>query len=395
MFDGIKKEFPIFDTHSKLAYFDSGASAQKPAVVLKRMNDFLRNEYANIHRGVYNLSSSATLNYESVRTKVADFLNVSSDEIVFTSGATSAINLVASSWGSSLSEGDEILISEYEHHANIVPWHFLKEKGIVIKSIPYNKEGTVVDDIKSLVTEKTKLIAITQLSNVLGLEMPIKEICDVAHSCGAKVLVDGAQGVLHGNHNIKELGCDFYVFSGHKIYGPTGVGVLWSRKEILNDMKPWQGGGDMIDEVYMDHSTYQEAPYRFEAGTPPITEVIGLGAAIDWFSKFSSDEIKLHDEEIMKNVLLILDNYKVKRFGPDVPVGCVSFVMNGVHPHDVATLFDKEFVAVRAGHHCAQPLIRALSVPATVRLSIGLYNDGSDIEALDRGLFRVRKIFGE
>ena len=340
-----------------------------------------------------------TLAFEAARRKVASFLNAASDsEIVFVRGATEAINLVASSWAANqLQAGDRILLSLLEHHRNIVPWQMVAEKvGAVIDVVPLTEDGQIdLDAMAAMIRPEHKLVALAHVSNVLGSQLDVKRACDIAHSVGAKILIDGCQAVPRVAVDVQALGSDFYVFSAHKLYGPTGIGALWARGELLDAMPPYQGGGSMIDKVTFEKTTYAPAPTRFEAGTPAIVEAIGLAAAIDYVQAIGIERIHAHEMALVdeaRTALLGLNS--VKLFGPAQSAGILSFEVAGVHPHDVGTILDEEGVAIRAGHHCAQPLMRHLGVAATARASFGIYSDSSDVAALVRGIERVRKIFG-
>ena len=397
-----RKDFPALlqQVHNHpLAYLDTGASAQKPRMVIEAMSRFMESDYANIHRGVHDLSQRATDTYEAVRGTVRRFINAEyDDEIVFTRGATESINLVAQSWGRKfLKAGDEIVITALEHHANIVPWQMLREQlGIVLRVVLVTPEGEVrLEDIKSALSSRTKLLAFAHVSNVLGTVLPVAEIVALAHATGALALIDGCQAVGHMPVDMRELGADFYVFSGHKLYGPTGVGVLYGKREILTSMPPWQGGGDMIASVTFAETTYKEPPHRFEAGTPPITEVIGLGAAIEYVSTIGMSRIARHENEILAYATEKLSRIKDLRIiGTSAKkAGILSFVMDDAHPHDIGTILDRHGVAIRAGHHCAQPLMEHLGLGSTARASFGLYTTREDIDALMLALEKVREIF--
>ncbi len=399
----IRAEFPIlkrkFYDHP-LAYLDTASSAQKPQKVIDAISDFYSYSYANIHRGIYALSTEATEAYESVRKKVQKFINASDfHSIVFTKGATESINLVAQSFGlSKLSAGDEIILSEMEHHSNIVPWQLLKERmGIIIKVIPVDEIGVLdLDAYQSLLTEKVKLVAITHMSNVLGTVNPIKKMVKMAHQFNIPVLVDGCQAVAHMPIDVEDLDCDFYVFSSHKLYGPTGAGVLYGKYDLLKSLQPYQGGGGMIERVSFEKSTtFKPPPQRFEAGTPPIAQVVGLGAAIDFISSIGIDKFWSQEE--------VLLNYAQKRLA-DVPglriIGLAtekssvfSFIIKGIHAHDIATFADHHGVAIRGGHHCAQPLMTRYNLSATARASIGIYNNKNDIDQLVEILYKVYDFF--
>jgi cysteine desulfurase/selenocysteine lyase len=401
--DRVRADFPILSREvngKPLAFLDSGASAQKPRAVIDRLQQVYSNEYANVHRGTYYLSQLATEEYEGARKKVAAFLNArSADEIVFTRNVTAAINLVSSSYGRGfLAAGDEVVISHMEHHANIVPWQMLRDQmGIVIKVAPIDDRGNfLVDEFAKLVSAKTKLVAVTHVSNVLGTIVPLKDVVRIAHEHGAAVLIDGAQGIVHSKVDVQDLDVEFYAFTGHKLYGPTGIGVLYGKLDILNAMPPYQGGGDMINTVTFEKTTYREAPARFEAGTPPIAEAIGLGAAVDYVESIGMDAIAAHEAALLKYATAQIEAIPgVSIIGQaDNKAGIISFVMEDAHPHDIGTIIDSEGVAVRAGHHCAQPLMERFDLAATARASLGMYNNEADIDALVRALGRVREIFG-
>ena len=400
--DAIRADFPAMAVEINghpLTFLDSGASAQKPVQVLERMEQAYREEYANVHRGAYRLSELATENYENARTTVARFMNAgSAGEIIFTRNATAAVNLVATSYGRAfLKAGDEIVISHMEHHANIVPWQMLRdETGIVIKVAPIDDDGNfLIDEFAELLGAKTKLVAITQTSNVLGTMTPIKEIARLAHENGAKVLFDGAQGIVHAGIDVQDVDADFYVFTGHKLYGPTGIGVLYGKQELFKEMPPYQGGGDMIEMVTFEKTTYREPPARFEAGTPPIIEAVGLAAAIDYVTGIGQDAIAGHEAALLQyatRALLQIDGLTI--FGQArQKCAIVSFAIDGVHPHDIGTIIDSRGVAIRAGHHCAQPLMERFGVAATARASFGMYNKKEDIDVLVDALLYAKEIF--
>ncbi len=376
-------------------YLDTAATAQKPQVVLDAMMRAGGVEYATVHRGVYKRSADMTLAFEAARRRVASFIGAAAEtEIVFARGATEGINLVAHSWGQSLKgQSPRVLLSQLEHHSNIVPWQLA---GFEIDVCPLTADGRIdLDAAETMLTPAHSLVAFAHVSNVLGSTLDAKRAAAMAHKVGAKLLLDGCQAVPRLPVNMQELDCDFYVFSGHKLYGPTGVGVLWSRAEILNSMPPWQGGGAMIDRVSFAGTTYAPAPQRFEAGTPMIIEVIGLAAAIDYVEGIGLSAIHAHETALVRQTRDALRSINsVTLFGPEDSAGIVSFAMEGVHPHDIGTILDEENVAIRAGHHCAQPLMEHLGVPATARASFGIYNDGNDVAALVRGLARVQRIFG-
>ncbi len=379
-------------------YLDTAATAQKPRVVIEAMARALGQDYATVHRGVYARSAHMTLAFEAARQRVARFIGApSQNEIMFVRGATEAINLVAHSWGGLLKAGDRILLSQLEHHSNIVPWQLLRDRmGIEIDVCPLTAEGEIdLDAAEALLTPRHKLVALAHVSNVLGSVLDAKRAAKLAHNVGAKLLLDGCQAVPHMPVNVAELGCDFYVFSAHKLYGPTGIGVLWGKAELLEAMPPWQGGGAMIDRVTFDRTSYAPPPARFEAGTPAIAEAIALHAAIDYVDAIGLDVIHAHEAKLVTAAREAMGQINsIRLFGPTNSAGIISFAVEGVHPHDVGTILDEEGVAIRAGHHCAQPLMDHLGVPATARASFGLYNDLDDVTALVRGLERVKRIFG-
>lgn len=382
-----------------LIYLDSAASAQKPRAVLEAMQNFYEKDYANIHRGVHELSVRATEAYEAARGKVARFINAASEnEIVFTKGATESINLVASTWGRKfLKPGDEVLITALEHHANIVPWHLLREQtGLVLRVAPITPEGDVrLEDIDKMFSPRTKLVSVAHVSNALGTILPVKDIVRMAHERDALALVDGCQAISHMPVDVQDIDADFYAFSGHKLYGPTGIGALYGRREVLESMPPYQGGGDMILSVSFDGTTFREPPFRFEAGTPPIAQAVGLGAAIDYVSAIGMDNIARHEAALLAEATKKLQTVAILRLVGSAPhkAGVLSFVMEGAHPHDIGTVLDSEGVAIRAGHHCAQPLMETLGLTATARASFGLYNTSEDIEALVHAVKKVKEIF--
>ncbi len=380
-------------------YLDTAATAQKPQVVLDAMMRAGGADYATVHRGVYARSANMTVAFEAARERVARFIGAASpNEIVFVRGATEGINLVAQSWGAAnLKAGDRIMLSQLEHHSNIVPWQMLAEKvGAHIDVCPLTEDGRIdLDWLEANLTEQHKLVALAHVSNVLGSILGAKRAAKAAHAVGAKLLLDGCQAAPRMRLNMAELGCDFYVLSGHKLYGPTGVGVLWAKAETLDAMPPWQGGGAMIDRVTFAKTTYAPAPARFEAGTPMIIEVIGLHAAIDYVDAIGPEAIFAHESALAAQTREALRGVNsITLYGPEKSAGIVSFSMEGVHPHDIGTILDEGGVAIRAGHHCCQPLMDYLGVPATARASFGIYNDESDVAALLRGLERVKRIFG-
>jgi len=399
----LKSTSPIRDQFPGLAnnwhYLDTAATAQKPQVVLDAMMRAGGVDYATVHRGVYARSANMTVAFEAARARVARLMGAtSSDEIVFVRGATEGINLVAHSWGTAnLKAGDRIMLSQLEHHSNIVPWQMVAEKvGAHIDVCPLTEGGQIdVDWLEAHLTPAHKMVALAQVSNVLGSVLDAKRVANATHAVGAKLLLDGCQAAPRMHLDMVALDCDFYVMSGHKLYGPTGVGVLWAKAETLNAMPPYQGGGAMIDRVTFEKTTYAPAPSRFEAGTPMIIEVIGLHAAIDFIDSFGPDAIFAHESALAaqtRDALRAINS--ITLYGPEQSAGIVSFSMDGVHPHDIGTILDEENVAIRAGHHCAQPLMNRLGVPATARASFGIYNDEDDVAALVRGLERVKRIFG-
>ncbi|MAW90145.1 MAG: cysteine desulfurase [Altererythrobacter sp.] len=396
-----KADFPglVVEADEIWHYLDTAASAQKPQIVVDAMANALGRDYATVHRGVYGRSAQMTLGYEAARRRIAEFIGAKTEnEIVFVRGATEAINLVAATWGMTrIGEGDRIVLSQLEHHSNIVPWQMLAERtGAEIDICPLTEDGRIdLGALEALLSPRTKMVALAHVSNVLGSVLEARQAADLAHSVGAKILLDGCQAAPRMALDMAELGCDFYAFSGHKLYGPTGIGVLWAREELLEKMPPYQGGGAMIDKVAFDGTTYAPPPQRFEAGTPMITEAIALHAAIDYVDALGPDRLFEHEAGLARQLRDELRKLNaVTLFGPDESAGIVSFALDGVHPHDLGTILDEENVAIRAGHHCAQPLMEHLGVPATARASFGLYSDESDIDALLRGIERTRRIFG-
>jgi cysteine desulfurase / selenocysteine lyase len=395
----LRQQFPIFQNNPDLVFLDSGASAQKPASVIDRVADYYRTDYANVHRGVYRLSARSTDLFEEARVKVQRFLNAADPrEIVFVRGATEAINLVAQSWGGAFLEaGDEVVISELEHHSNIVPWQLLRDRiGFRIVVAPIDATGGLdLAAFAARLSPRTRLVAITHIANATGALVPIETVVELAHRAGARVLVDGCQAAPRLAVDVQALGCDFYAFSGHKTYGPTGIGVLWGRHELLAAMPPWQGGGEMILNVTFEKTVYQDPPHRFEAGTPDISGAIGLGTALDFIEGLGRDSILEHEEA--------LTGYGVDRLSriPGLQLvgagqrrlGILSFDLDRIHPHDVATVLDRHHVAVRAGHHCAQPLLDKLGLGVTTRASLGVYNDERDIDALAAAIEAAKEMF--
>jgi cysteine desulfurase/selenocysteine lyase len=398
----VREDFPALAMQiygKPLVYFDNAASAQKPKAVLDRMMQAYTSEYANVHRGLHYLANAATEAYEGARAKVAKFLNARRpEEIIFTRNVTEAINLVASSWGEpNIGEGDEIVLSIMEHHSNIVPWHFLRERhGAVIKWAPVDDEGNfLIEEFEKLLTPRTKLVAVTHMSNALGTPVPVKEVVRLAHARGIPVLVDGAQGAVHLNVDVQDLDCDFYAFTGHKLYGPTGIGALYAKHAHLVAMRPFNGGGEMIREVAKDWVTYGDPPHKFEAGTPPIVQAIGLGAAIDYVDSIGKERVAAHEHDLVDyaqarlreiNSLRLIGTARDK--GP-----IISFEMKGAHPHDVATVIDRQGVAVRAGTHCVMPLLERFNVTATCRASFGMYNTREEVDHLVQALIKAGELF--
>ncbi|WP_370318971.1 cysteine desulfurase [Oricola sp.] len=401
--EAIRADFPILsrEIHGKpLVYLDNGASAQKPRQVIDAVKAAYEHEYANVHRGLHFLSNAATDAYEAAREKVRRFLNAeSSENIVFTKNATEAINTVAYGWGMpNIGEGDEIVMSIMEHHANIVPWHFIRERqGAKLVFAPVSEDGALdIEAFAASLTERTRLVAITHMSNVLGTVVPIKEICRIAHERGIPVLVDGSQSAVHMPVDMQDLDCDWYVFTGHKVYGPSGIGVLYGKARWLEAMRPFQGGGEMIGEVTVDAITYNEPPHRFEAGTPPIVQAIGLGFALDYMDSIGREAIAAHEAELKSYAHEQLGRINSLRIIGDAPGkgAIVSFEMEGIHAHDVSMLIDRAGVAVRAGTHCAQPLLSRFGVTSTCRASFAMYNTKAEIDVLAEALEKARSFFG-
>lgn len=401
MFDvnEIRKHFPVLNSNPKLSYLDSGASSLKPIEVIDIVNDYNTRLGVNVHRGVYDLSYQATDMYEAAREKIAKFLNAKFEEVVFTRGASSALNLVAQSYGmANISEGDEIITSELEHHSSHMPWfNVAKVKKAKVKYIPLNEEGRItVEGFKSVLTDKTKVVALTYVSNVMGYITPIKEIIKICHERGIIVSVDGAQAVPHMKIDVKELDCDFLSFSGHKMLGPTGIGVLYGKKKLLDSMDPIEFGGDMADEVSKDMQTYKATPYKFETGTPIIAGAIGLGRAVELLDSIGLDNIAAHEAHLAAEArrrLLELDGVEV--YNPTCETGVVAFNIKGVHPHDAASVYDKNGVCIRAGHHCAQLITRWLNQISTTRATFYLYNTMEDVDNLVNSVKEARDFFGQ
>ena len=390
-------DFPAIP--SGWSYLDTAATAQKPKAVIDAITRAYGETYATVHRGVYQRSAEMTIAFEASRRRVSDFIGAAApEEIVFVRGATEGINLVAQSWGgANLKAGDRIMLSVLEHHSNIVPWQLVAERtGAVIDVAPLTADGRIdLDAMAAMLTERHKLVAVAHVSNVLGSVLDARRAAELAHKVGAKLLLDGCQAVPRMPVDVGAIGCDFYVFSGHKLYGPTGIGVLWARSDILESMPPWQGGGAMIDKVTFERTTFAPPPARFEAGTPHVVGVIGLHAAIDYVEAIGLPAIDAHEAALVREAREALSALNsVRLFGPENSAGIVSFAIEGVHPHDVGTILDESHVAIRAGHHCAQPLMAHLGVDATARASFGVYNGRQDVDALVRGIERVTRIFG-
>jgi cysteine desulfurase / selenocysteine lyase len=400
--EAARRDFPILATpvvHGR-AYLDSAASAQKPIQVIDAVRRCYEAEYANIHRGVYELSALATRNFDRARDKVRAFINAAdASEIIFVRGGTEAVNLVAGAYGNKfVGAGDEIVLTYLEHHSNIVPWQLLAERvGAVIKPVPVTDEGELVmEAYERMLGPRTRIVAVTHASNVLGTILPVKDIVELAHAHGAVVLLDGCQAVPHMRVDVQALDCDFYVFSGHKLYGPSGIGALYGKKALLEAMPPWQGGGDMIESVSFEKTTFAPPPAKFEAGTPHISGAIGLAAAIDYLNAHDLERIAAHEQALLSEATARMEQIPgVRLFGPATHRAAIlSFLIEGAHPHDVGTVFDHAGVAVRAGHHCAQPLMERYGIPGTVRASFALYNTRDDVSALVDAVHKVKEIFG-
>ena len=400
----IRREFPTLEqavNGRPLVYLDNAATSQKPKVVLDALRAYYEDDNSNVHRGIHELSRRATVAYEESRAKVASWVGANEpSEIVWTRGTTEAINLVSSAWGlDNVSEGDEILISVLEHHSNIIPWQLLARRtGAVIKYIELDEQGRwILDELPHLLTDRTKIVAISHVSNALGTVNPVKRVAAAAHEVGALVLVDGAQGAVHMKVDVKDLGVDYYAFSGHKMCGPTGIGALWARRDLLDSMEPYQGGGEMIHFVGRDESSWATVPHKFEAGTPNIAGAIGMGAAIDFLSEVGMDAIAEHEHKLLGYALERMNKVDgICIYGPQSPdehSALISFTLGDAHPHDISTILDSEGIAVRAGHHCAQLAMQHFGISATARASIYLYNTESDIDRLIEGLEQVRSIF--
>lgn len=403
----IRADFPILarEVHGRpLVYLDNAASAQKPRQVIETIVSLYEHDYANVHRGIHALGAAATDRYEGARERIRRFLNAGSvKEIVFTKGGTEAMNLVAASLaaGDFLTAGDEVVITELEHHSNIVPWQLLRDRiGIVLKVAPVDDRGRVeLDAMERLVGDRTRLISVTHISNALGTIVPIHDVVAIARRVGALVMVDGCQSIMHLPVDVQALGADFFVFSGHKLYGPSGIGVLWAREDLLERMPPYQGGGEMIRTVTFERSTWADLPYKFEAGTPPIAQAIGLGAAVDYVDAIGLDRIAAHERDVLAYATDRLDAIPGVTLwgtgdGPNHKAAVISFTMEEAHPHDIGTIVDRFGVAVRAGNHCAQPLLERFDLPATARASFGLYNSRAEVDVLVEALEKVREMFG-
>ena len=394
----IRSQFPILSQQVNgrdLVYFDNAATSQKPIVVIDRISSYYKNENANIHRGVHYLSQKATEDYELARKKISSFLNANdSSEIIFTKGTTDGINLIASSYGSMLNEGDEILISAMEHHSNIVPWQLLESsRKIKLRIIPIHKNGEMdMIAFDEMLNDKTKLVSVTHISNTLGSINPINEIIEKAHSAGAKVLIDGAQSIQHEKIDLKELNCDFFVFSGHKVFGPTGIGILYGKSDLLNSMPPYQGGGDMIEKVSFEKTTFNVLPFKFEAGTPNISGGIALGTAISYLNEIGFDSISKYEKSLLDySTFKLLEIDGLKIYGEsNQKTAVISFNIESIHPYDLGTILDKLGIAVRTGHHCAQPIMDHFNIPGTIRASFSFYNTKEEIDIMVEAIKRAK-----
>jgi cysteine desulfurase / selenocysteine lyase len=400
--ENIKKKFPIFEKKingKPLVYLDSSNSSQKPISVINRLDEFYKNEFSNIGRSIHSLSVNATNKFEETRTSVKNFINANSkDEIIFTKNATESINLVASTFGQqNIQKGDEILITELEHHSNYIPWHYLREyRGAVIKFAPINKDGDIIiSELENLITSKTKIVSITHLSNVTGTIVPVKEIIDIAHKKNIPVLVDGCQSAPHLKIDVKDLDCDFYAISGHKVYGPTGVGVLYGKKKWLEKLPPFIGGGGMISEVKKDKVTYGKLPEKYEAGTMATAEVVAFNESIKFMQSIGIENLVNHEKDLTNYALDKLKQINTVQLvgNPKNKAGVISFTIKGIHPHDIATILDEDGVAIRAGHHCCQILHQKLNLTATARASFGIYNSKEDVDILCNAIENCRKVF--
>ncbi|RAP24085.1 cysteine desulfurase CsdA [Candidatus Marinamargulisbacteria bacterium SCGC AG-343-K17] len=396
----LKSDFPIFNAHPELTYLDSGATTHKPKIVIDEITNFLSNHYGTVHRGVYELSVTSTEMYNKSRKKIQEFINAPSEKnIIFTKGTTASINLAAFGYVKHIiEENDEILITEIEHHANFVPWQQIaKEKKAIVKYAPVNDNGELdIQAFKQLINKKTKFISVTHISNVLGTILPIKTILNLAKENNIPTLIDGAQAIAHESVNIEELEPDFYCFSGHKMYGPTGIGVCYASNRVLNEMKPISFGGDMIESVKKEGTTFTEAPLKFESGTPPIAEAIGLCKAIEYIESVGIDKLKQIDQSLTEKTINSFKKYPwIKLIGnAKERSSSISFEIDGIHPHDIGSILDSENIAIRVGHHCAQPTMERFNVPATARVSFGAYNNENDIEKLMAGIHKSKEIFG-
>ena len=397
----VRADFPILSRKANgkpLIYFDNAASAQKPSAVIEAMKSFSETSYANVHRGLHTLSNLATDAYEDAREKVRRFINApEASQVIFTSGGTDAFNLVANALGQSIQEGDEIILSEMEHHSNIVPWHFLRErKGAVIRWVPLLEDGSLdLQALEKMLNPRVRIISITHMSNVLGTMTPAKDIVRLAHARAIPVLLDGCQASVHGVIDVHDIGCDFYVATGHKLYGPTGIGILYMSKRWTDTLPPFRGGGEMIDEVHFDRVTYGRSPQRFEAGTPPIIEAVGLGAAIDYLASFNRNDMIRQEQDLLAYATQALQQFTWISIQGRAPGkgSIISFTVEGAHAHDIATLLDQQGIAVRAGHHCAQPLMERLKVTATARASFAFYNTRQEVDSFVAALSKARNIF--
>ena len=398
----VRADFPVLQqlvNGKPLVYLDNGATSQKPQAVIDEIVRYYTTENANVHRGVHTLSQNATEDYENARAKLRGLLNAADDhEIIYTSGTTQSINIVAQSYGrQNIGEGDEIIVSNMEHHSNIVPWQMLcEEKGAVLRVIPIDDAGELLmDEYERMLSPRTKLVSITHVSNALGTILPVEQIIELAHAQGVPVLLDGAQAVPHMAVDVRKLDCDFYVFSGHKLFGPTGTGVLYGKAELLDAMPPVQGGGEMIKSVTFEKTIYNDLPYKFEAGTPNIAGAVGLGAAVDYVQSIGYEAFATYEDELLEYGTKALESIGGLRIIGTAPrkAGILSFVIENIHPHDIGTILDAEGIAVRTGHHCAQPVMQRFQIPATARASLAMYNTKEDIDALVRGIDRVIEVF--
>lgn len=399
----IRSQFPILDRQvngKPLVYLDSAASAQKPEALITSMTEQMRTAYANVHRGLHTLANETTEAMEASRETVRSFLNAHEvEEIVFTKGATEGINLVAYGLSSDIRPGDEIVLSIMEHHSNIVPWHFLRDRyGAVLKWVGLNEDGSLdMVDYQAALSDRTRIVAMSHMSNVLGTKTDAKEIVRLAKTHGALVLLDGCQAIVHEPVDVQDIGCDFYVFSGHKLYGPTGIGILYGRRAALEGLQPFLGGGEMIETVTQDYVTYNEIPHKFEAGTPPILEAIGIGKAIGWLLQFDRMAVKAHERHLYDRAVSALHGYNAVQIHGTAPDkgAILTFSVNGLHPHDIAQILDKYGVAIRAGHHCAQPLMAHLGVAATARASFAIYNTEEDVDRFTEALGKAMRMLGK